>query len=167
MAKPRKQLFFNACSVLMALLFALSASVQFNDPDWYFWFPLYAIACVVNLVNGVSTYNIMRSVSKFTLWLGFFLLFKVLIEDFVQGIAGFWSLDMRERVVREKFGSGLVISSMFLQLQASSIPISYNPTKGHRVDVTKHVKYGMVGLVGIGYGLSYGFFMFQKKEMKF
>ncbi|XP_057500096.1 uncharacterized protein LOC130784282 isoform X2 [Actinidia eriantha] len=115
MAKPRKQLFFNACSVLMALLFALSASVQFNDP----------------------------------------------------GIAGFWSLDMRERVVREKFGSGLVISSMFLQLQASSIPISYNPTKGHRVDVTKHVKYGMVGLVGIGYGLSYGFFMFQKKEMKF
>ncbi|KAA8547296.1 hypothetical protein F0562_003840 [Nyssa sinensis] len=38
----------------MASLFAFSASVQFNDSDWYFWFPLYATASVVNLVNWVS-----------------------------------------------------------------------------------------------------------------
>uniref|UniRef100_A0A5B7BS30 Transmembrane protein n=1 Tax=Davidia involucrata TaxID=16924 RepID=A0A5B7BS30_DAVIN len=126
MATPRK-LLFSLCSLQMASLFAFSASVQFNDPDWYFWFPLYATACVVNLVNGVSIYKIIRPIAKLALWLGVLLFIKVVIEDFVDGIAGFWSSDMRERVVREKFGSGLVVISMFLQLEALSTP--NHPTK--------------------------------------
>lgn len=88
--------------------------------DCYFWIPLYAAACVVNLVNGVSKYKKIKRIARFAQWLGFFLLTKVIIEGFVQGIAGFWSLDMREKLVREKIGSAIVISSMFLQLQASS-----------------------------------------------
>lgn len=47
---------------------------------------------------------------------------KVVIEDFVSKIAGFWSLDMTERVVREKTGSALVIISMVLHLMALSEP---------------------------------------------
>lgn len=42
------------------------------------------------------------------------------MEGYRHKIAGFWSLDMRERVVREKFGSGLVVFSMFLHLEATS-----------------------------------------------
>lgn len=42
------------------------------------------------------------------------------MEDFVNETAGFWSLDLSERVVREKTGSGLVIFSLILQLQALS-----------------------------------------------
>lgn len=46
---------------------------------------------------------------------------KVVVEDVVSGIAGFCSLDLTERVVREKIGSGLVIISMILHLKASSL----------------------------------------------
>ncbi|XP_059624698.1 uncharacterized protein LOC132267574 isoform X2 [Cornus florida] len=153
---------FSFCSLLMASLFALSASLQFNDPDWYFWFPLYATACVVNLANWISNKKIIRSNAKFSLWLGVFLFLKVVIEDFVYGIAGFWSLDMRERVVREKFGSRFVVCSMFLQLEALSIP--NDPTRGRKVYVAKHVQYGMAVLVGFSYGVSFLFFVFQKEK---
>ncbi|KAL7224002.1 hypothetical protein ACSBR1_025457 [Camellia fascicularis] len=168
MAKPRK-LLFSFSSILMASLFALSASLQFNDPDWYFWIPLYASACAVNLVNGVSECKIMRPIARFAQWFGFFLLIKALIEDFVEGIDGFWSLDMRERVVREKFGSGLVIISMFLHFQAlsSSSSVKGKPTKKNEVKVANYVQYGTAVLVAISYGLSFAFFIFQKREMKF
>ncbi|GFQ01916.1 hypothetical protein PHJA_002335500 [Phtheirospermum japonicum] len=121
------------CNLLMASLFALSACFQFNDSDWYFWIPLYATACIVNLVKWAKKPNSrMRKMAKFALWLGIFLFIKVSIEDFSEGttIAGFWSLNMRERIVREKFGSGLVISSIFLLLQNSNP----RPTL-----ITKHV----------------------------
>ncbi|XWS45354.1 hypothetical protein CRYUN_Cryun15aG0129600 [Craigia yunnanensis] len=49
MAKPRE--LFSSCSLLMAVMFGFSLSAQLNDPDWYFWFPLYACAGVVNLLN--------------------------------------------------------------------------------------------------------------------
>ncbi|XP_047319115.1 uncharacterized protein LOC124922430 [Impatiens glandulifera] len=157
----RSQLFI-VCSLLMSALFAFSASVQLDDPDWYFWLPLYATASVINLVNAVFTSSMMmismRQSVKITLWLGLFLLTKVLVEDYLKGIAGFWSFDMRERVVREKFGSGLVIFSMVFCLQAfssSSSSISCYPTKG------------MACLVGVSYGMSFVFYGFQRKEMKF
>ncbi|RRT78877.1 hypothetical protein BHE74_00020387 [Ensete ventricosum] len=50
---------------------------------------------------------------------GILLLAKVIVEGYVKGVAGLWSLNMRERVVREKLGSGLVVVSMLLQLKAS------------------------------------------------
>ncbi|KAM7506940.1 hypothetical protein LguiA_017393 [Lonicera macranthoides] len=117
----------------MASLFALSASMQFNDPDWYFWLPLYAIACAVNLVNGVFTHKITKQVPKFGLWLGILLFIKVVLEDLLHGISGFWSLNLRDRVVREKFGSGLVISCMLLHLQVSS-----------KTKAANYVQYGMI-----------------------
>lgn len=62
------------------------------------------------MVNGFT------KIVKITLLMGTILFLKVVIEDvwFHQGI---WSFDMRERVVREKIGSGLVILSMSLLLQ--------------------------------------------------
>ncbi|XP_052195627.1 uncharacterized protein LOC127803444 [Diospyros lotus] len=159
-AKPRKQM-LRFCSLMMAFIFAISASVQLNDPDWYLWFPLYAAACAVNLVNGASMYiNQMRQIARLTLWLGGFLLIKPLIEDFVKGIAGFWSLDMRERVVRERFGSGLAVASMSLQLKASSMSM-------FEVKVRPHVEYGMAVLVGITYGLSLAFLMVPQTRNEF
>ncbi|KAL8546227.1 hypothetical protein ACS0TY_006078 [Phlomoides rotata] len=117
------------CHLLMASLFALSASFQFNDPDWYLWIPLYSTACVANLVNGA------KGMGKFALWLGLLLFIKVAVEDLINGAAaaGFWSLDMRERVVREKFGSGLVVTSMFL---VSSSDPNHHPTRLTKYDVS-------------------------------
>lgn len=153
----RSRFSVSSCSsLLMAFLFALSASFQFDDPgnypfyffhlaifllrtetvssvdlisfcvwlsDWYFWFPLYALACLVNMVNRFT------KIAKITLLMGTILFLKVVIEDvcFHQGISGIWSFDMRERVVREKIGSGLVILSMSLLLQKGN-PNSTTPS---------------------------------------
>lgn len=151
----RSRFSVSSCSsLLMAFLFALSASFQFDDPDWYFWFPLYALACLVNMVNRFT------KIAKITLLMGTILFLKVVIEDvcFHQGISGIWSFDMRERVVREKIGSGLVILSMSLLLQKGN-PNSTTPSN--------HVELGQSILVAIGYGLSFAFFLFSKPEMKF
>ncbi|KAI3462799.1 hypothetical protein Pfo_019462 [Paulownia fortunei] len=158
MAAGSKKSLLGVCYLLMASLFALSACFQFNDSDWYFWIPLYATACIVNLVNWAKANSRIRKMAKFGFWLGVFLFIKVSIEDYLHGTAGFWSLDMRERIVREKFGSGLVISSMFLLLENSS------NTNHHPTLVTK---YGMPILVGIAYGLSFLFFAFQHDEMRY
>ncbi|XP_049383402.1 uncharacterized protein LOC125847763 [Solanum stenotomum] len=149
--EPQMHMTSSRCSsLLMAFLFALSASFQFNDPDWYFWFPLYALACLVNMVNGFT------KIAKITLLMGTILFLKVVIEDiwFHQGISGIWSFDMRERVVREKIGSGLVILSMSLLLQKE------NPNN------TTLFELGQSILVAIGYGLSFAFFLFSMPEMK-
>lgn len=87
------------------------------------WFPLYACACIVNLLNWrISSKEAIKHIAKVAVWLGLLLFIKVVIEDFVSKIAGFWSLDMTERVVREKTGSALVIISMVLHLMALSEP---------------------------------------------
>ncbi|PRQ47740.1 putative TMEM220 protein [Rosa chinensis] len=160
MATPSK--LYTLCSLLMAALFAYSAAVQLNDPDWYFWFLLYAVACVVNLVNWAITSKKINQFAEAALWLGMFLFIKVLAEDFVNGISGFWSLDLSERVIREKIGSGLVIISMVLQLMASlSSPEA--PTQKR----PRYLEYGMGILVGFGYALPFVFFVVLKGEMKF
>lgn len=83
--------------------------------DWYLWIPLYASACYVNLLKFCKPNSPrIRKVAKFGLCLGVFLFIKVWAEDLIHGICGIWCMDMRERVVRERFGSGLVVSSMFL-----------------------------------------------------
>ncbi|URD99671.1 hypothetical protein MUK42_27413 [Musa troglodytarum] len=110
---------FSACSVLMSLLFAYSASVQLDDPDWYFWFPLYAFAFGINLLHCGFTSNTLSRSAVSVLCAGILLLAKVIVEGYVKGLAGLWSLNMRERVVREKLGSGLVVMSMLLHLKAS------------------------------------------------
>lgn len=55
------------------------------------------------------------------LFLGALLFIKVVIEDFASGIAGLCSLDLTERVVREKIVSGFVVISMILHLEAASV----------------------------------------------
>ncbi|CAI0554363.1 unnamed protein product [Linum tenue] len=108
----------------MGALFAYSASVQLNDPDWYFWFPLYTGACAVNLMNvAAATSNpVSRRIAEVTLWAALFLFCKVVVEDLATGTAGLWSLDLRERVVREKIGSGMVFVSMVLHFKAFPLP---------------------------------------------
>ncbi|KFK32717.1 hypothetical protein AALP_AA6G279500 [Arabis alpina] len=122
----------------MALLFAYSASVQLNDPDWYFWFPLYTLACVVNLIN-------CKRISKSTR-----------IKQ-ITGTA--LILDLTHRVVREKIGSGLVIASMVLQQRASSSS-SKQPKEKNYID------FGVTATVIFGYGLPFWFFTIQKGEIK-
>ncbi|KAI4341121.1 hypothetical protein MLD38_025882 [Melastoma candidum] len=153
------------CSFLMAFLFAYSASVQLNDPDWYLWFPLYSLACLVNLIDNTSLKSkVVRVMGRASLWLGLFLYIRVVVEDYRHGIAGFWSVDLRERVVREKIGSGLVVSSMMLQLVASK-PVRKKPSDPAAGN-TALVDVGMVALVGMSYGLSFIFFAYHKDEMK-
>ncbi|KAK9012184.1 hypothetical protein V6N11_040253 [Hibiscus sabdariffa] len=82
MATPRK--LFSCCSLLMAIMFGFSSSVQLNDPDWYFWFPLYACACIVNLLNWrISPKGSIKHIAEVVLCLGVFLFIKVVVEDFV------------------------------------------------------------------------------------
>lgn len=69
-----------------------------------FYILLVASIGIVNLVNGIPTHKIDPPDCQ--IWVGIFLFIKLVLED------GFWSLDLRDRVVREKVGSGLVISSM-------------------------------------------------------
>ncbi|KAF8008056.1 hypothetical protein BT93_K1895 [Corymbia citriodora subsp. variegata] len=164
MATPTKLSGF--CSLLMGLLFAYSALVQLDDPDWFFWLPLYSFACLVNLTSLVFfTSKLVASIGKLVLWLGLFLFMKVVMEDYRHEIAGFWSVDMRERVVREKFGSGLVVLSMFLHLEATSNEKGLLTWKDE--GVVKRIELGQMILVSIGYGLSLIFFVFHKDEMKF
>ncbi|KAL0430346.1 UNVERIFIED_CONTAM: hypothetical protein Sradi_0660600 [Sesamum radiatum] len=131
---------------------------------WYFWIPLYVTASAVNLVNWEKPQDSRtRKTGRFAFWLGVLLFLKVSIQGLVHERDGFWSLDldMRDRVVREKFGSGLVVISMFLYLDTSSN--SDHPT-GLRFRLAK---YGMPILVGVAYGLSFVFFGFQHKEMRY
>ncbi|XP_015890190.3 uncharacterized protein LOC107424829 [Ziziphus jujuba] len=139
MAAPKK--LYSLCCLLMATLFAYSASVQLNDPDWYFWFPLYAGAFVVNLLNWIIPSSTISHVAAISLWLGIYLFIKVVVEDFMNSISGFWSLDLSERVIREKVGSGLVVLSMILHLITSSSPRVFM----HRINnkfPTKYVEFG-------------------------
>lgn len=89
---------------------------------------------------AISPQKTIRQIAKVTLWLGIFLFFKVVIEDFVSGTAGLWSLDLSERVVREKTGSGLVVSTMILHLEASSEPKHPLPRREH--EFSRYVEYG-------------------------
>eukprot|EP00250_Pteridium_aquilinum_P005413 c15504_g1_i2 orf=265-705(-) len=98
----------------MAGLFAYSASVQLDDIDWYFWLPFYSSASLISLTHGVAN-------ARYPLWallnffFGLLLFIKVVLEAAAMG--AILSLDMNERVVREKLGSLLVILAMVLQLQ--------------------------------------------------
>ncbi|KAL1219064.1 hypothetical protein V5N11_003947 [Cardamine amara subsp. amara] len=152
MEKPRN--LFRVCSLLMAFLFAYSASVQLNDPDWYFWFPLYTLACVVNLINcrrRITKSRRIKLMMRTSLSLGLFLFVKVVAEDVITEKVGVLSLDLTHRVVREKIGSGLVIASMVLQLKASSL---------------KPIDFGMVAIVIFGFGLPFWFLKIKKGEIK-
>ncbi|KAG6508563.1 hypothetical protein ZIOFF_033937 [Zingiber officinale] len=89
--------------------------------DWYLWLPFYASASFVDLLYvGFAASRRLRQAASLVLWGGVLLLVKVVVEDYVDGCSGLLSLDMRERVVREKLGSGLVVLSMSLQLKVSS-----------------------------------------------
>ncbi|KAH7352617.1 hypothetical protein KP509_19G054300 [Ceratopteris richardii] len=102
-------------NLFMSFLFAYSASVQLNDTDWYFWFPFYSSASLISLIHGTEK-------ARYPLWsilnlcFGLLLLIKVIIE--AAPMTAILSLDMNERVVREKCGSFLVISTMGLQIQS-------------------------------------------------
>ncbi|BBH07865.1 hypothetical protein Prudu_019913 [Prunus dulcis] len=125
--------------------------------DWYFWFSLYGGACVVNLVNWAISSKAIKHVAEGALWLGIFLFIRVIAEStLVDGVSGFWSLDLSERVIREKIGSGL--------LTASSLEA---PPHKQQSKFPRYVEYGMAILVGFSYGLPFVFFVVQKGELKF
>ncbi|KAH9302901.1 hypothetical protein KI387_014484, partial [Taxus chinensis] len=99
---------------------------------WYFWFPLYSLASVANMMSAI---HINRSQSYTHMVVIAFcgalaLLVKVVIEACLfetKTKTLQWkeivSLDMERRVVREKLGSGLVVISMcFLHNMSQTRP---------------------------------------------
>ncbi|OVA18628.1 hypothetical protein BVC80_1831g180 [Macleaya cordata] len=132
MEEPTK--LFTASSLLMASLFAYSASVQLNDPDWYFWFPLYAFASVVNLLMNNTSYKskTIRKIAKLDLGLGTFLFLKVVIEDYLINSAKNPNKPAKEKKVKEV--------------------------------AARYVDYGMAMLVGMSYGIPIVFLAFIKEE---
>ncbi|KAJ3697603.1 hypothetical protein LUZ61_001308 [Rhynchospora tenuis] len=170
MAKRRSRI-FSSCSLLMSLLFFYSALVQFNDPDWYFWLPLYSSAFLVNLLNMRIPWKskALTLVAQLTLVGGNLLFVKVVIEALVSsGFSAFWSMDMRERVVREKVGSGLVVLSMLLHLKTSATTSTNQAKFSKRNQVLALPEAGMALLAVLSYGLSiYVFGFINKEEMKF
>lgn len=116
------------------------------DLDWYYWFPLYACACVVNLVNKAISSKTSPFAAKLALWLGAVLFVKAVTQDLASGkTAGLLSLDLTERLVREKIGGGLVVIYMILQLKISSMSRDSRPRK----------KNGIGRLVGLGKKLGF------------
>ncbi|KAI5072170.1 hypothetical protein GOP47_0012276 [Adiantum capillus-veneris] len=107
----------------MAALFAYSASVQLDDVDWYWWLPFYASASLISFAHGFAH-------ARYLLWallnmfFGLLLFIKVILE--AAPIGAMLSLDMNERVVREKLGSFLVIAAMALQLQTNGTASKLN-----------------------------------------
>ncbi|GMH25243.1 hypothetical protein Nepgr_027086 [Nepenthes gracilis] len=191
MAKNAK--LYKICCILMAFLFAVSASVQLNDTDWYFWIPLYASASFVNLMScWTDSSEMVKRIGHGALLLALFLFTKVVVDEDLNRRDAFWSVDLRERAVREKFGSGLVFVSMILQLTASSIhedstrkkmktnteetnyddELAASPPSNNLMDMKKiklatYLEYGMAILLGISYGISFSFLLYQNKDMKF
>jgi hypothetical protein len=92
-------------------------------------------------VSWAISNTTIRQIAKVTLWFAALLFVKVVIEDYVNGTAGFWSLDLSERVVREKTGSGLVLISMILHLEASSEP-KHSKMPRKRREFPRSVEYG-------------------------
>ncbi|XP_074564117.1 uncharacterized protein LOC141820659 [Curcuma longa] len=154
----------SACSIFMSILFAYSASVQLNDPDWYLWLPFYAFASGVDLLYvGFAASRRLRQVASLVLCGGVLLLVKVVVEDYVGGGGcGLLSLDMRERVVREKLGSGLVVLSMSLQLKVSSDEGKVE----ERQSSARLAESGIVALVAVSIALSLHFFTDVVEHMK-
>ncbi|CAA6657717.1 unnamed protein product [Spirodela intermedia] len=140
--QTRRSLLFSTCSLLMAALFAYSASVQLDDPDWYLWLPLYAVASAVNLLQIGTTVKSVQSVARLTLLIGGALFLKV------------------ARVVREKLGSALVTVSMLLHLEPLPPISEEKPTARRCVD------YGMASAVAVSLGLCIRFFMVDKRDMR-
>lgn len=108
--------------------------------DWYVWFPLYSCACLINLTRCIISPKLNMPIATMVLWVGILLYIKVVLEDFVNGVAGFWSLDLSERVVREKIGSILVVISTILQMEASNV--QNHPEKKSGKGISSTVKYG-------------------------
>ncbi|EEF40078.1 hypothetical protein RCOM_0604340 [Ricinus communis] len=77
-------------------------------------------------------------------------------------------LDLSERVAREKTGSGLVIISLILHLEASSEPKQSSSRKdGNKKGFPTCVEYGMAILVTFSFGLPFIFFVVKNGEMRF
>lgn len=102
---------------------------------------MYSCAAYVNL-KRISSFVASKRITAagiVALWLGMFLLIKVLLEDFFGDMIGIWSLDMRHRLVREKLGSGLVIWSMILQLA-----VQQNSTNWKSIKIGLLIEFGMI-----------------------
>lgn len=69
----------------------------------------------VLVFNGNCFSKTIRIFAKLALSLGVFLFIKVVSEDILRGVAGFWSGNMRN-LFKRKLEAELVVTSMFLQI---------------------------------------------------
>ncbi|KAJ7544924.1 hypothetical protein O6H91_09G099200 [Diphasiastrum complanatum] len=121
--------------LFLVVLFAYSSLVQLNDPDWYFWFPFYSLACTVNLVHVVQASALSRGAAIIGILSAIALLLKVIVEGCLDNGKFLWaelfSLDLEKRLAREKMGSVFVLLSMWLEAKSSGMP-SQEDSKARR-----------------------------------
>eukprot|EP01018_Ginkgo_biloba_P032034 Gb_30901 [translate_table: standard] len=149
---------YSVCCAFMAILFAYSASVQLNDPDWYFWLPLYSLASVVNMVNTVRINKTNKHLVFIAFWGGLALFVKVVIEacfweTYTIEWKEFFCLDLKKTVVREKLGSGLAVISMWLHSKAL-LPYKQQDRPSSQ-EVRSSLVFGMTLLVAVSAGLCF------------
>ncbi|ASV31437.1 transmembrane 220 family protein [Maribacter cobaltidurans] len=103
-------LFFKTFGYLFAVLFALGAAVQYNDPDALFWIIIYVIAAIVSLLFSL---NKMKSVITLLLGTACFIGFMYLYPNDFQG----FDLDDGDiktvELGREAFGLLIIALVMF------------------------------------------------------
>lgn len=58
-------------NLVFAILFALFAVLQYNDPDPYLWIPIYGYACIVCYLNYKNKYDKFTHIAGIIFCLGF------------------------------------------------------------------------------------------------
>lgn len=109
---------------IIALLFIIFAAVQYNDPDFYIWVPLYGVIAIVAIMwdRGWRNKKVL-----FALSLMFFLGMCFYIPDVI-----YWVLEGTPSIagsmkaespfiefVREFFGLGICLTALTLYLRAA------------------------------------------------
>ena len=126
-------------STLVWILFSFSPICL----GWLAWILLYTSAAYVNLTSCIKRLPLKwaAGISKLTGFHAQFLLSQVMLDDNFHGKAGLWSLDMREKLVREKLGCILVIISMILQTSAIEL-FRRDPSKRMNMQVSPSIRNG-------------------------
>jgi len=58
-------------NIIFAVVFALFAILQYNDPDPYLWIPIYGYATVICIMNARNKYDFFTHAAAIVFCLGF------------------------------------------------------------------------------------------------
>ena len=58
-------------NIIFAVVFALFAILQYNDPDPYLWIPIYGYAAIICIMNATNKYDFFAHAAASVFCLGF------------------------------------------------------------------------------------------------